>query len=119
MQVLSKTIRPPDDGGAKWPKLQRSNVRTLGLECSASGTEHAWSIEAWIHSAKRNRLGQRNVDRLLRSHANLILENLVQDWELKDTKDVLAKVLPWDIEMIIEEPEDHDEEDDSEAEELD
>ena len=49
----------------------------------------------------------------------MILENLVQDWELKDTKDVLAKVLPWDIEMIIEEPEDHDEGDDSEAEELD
>jgi hypothetical protein len=30
---------------------------------------------------------------------------LVKDWELKDTKDVLARVLPWDIEMVIEEPE--------------
>ena len=24
---------------------------------------------------------------------------------MKDTKDVLARVLPWDIEMVIEEPE--------------
>ena len=30
---------------------------------------------------------------------------MVKDWELRDTKDVLAWVLPWDIEMVIEGPE--------------
>ena len=59
----------------------------------------------WIHSKKRNRLGQRNADRLLRSHANLMIKDLLDKWELHDTTDVLGRVLAWDIDMVIEEPE--------------
>ena len=94
-------------------------MRVLGLECIASGREHFWSVEGWIRSFKQNCLGQHNIGRLLCSHTNLILENLVADWELKSTSDVLACVLPWDIEKVIEEPEsdtqdDEDDQDDRE-----
>ena len=40
---------------------------------------------------------QLNVERLLRAHTNLVLASQWKDWE--------AKVLPWDLEMIPEEPE--------------
>jgi hypothetical protein len=53
------------------------------------------SNPGWIHSKKRNRLSQLNVNRLLRAHTNLILLAQMEDWE--------SKVLPWDIEMIIDE----------------
>ena len=36
--------------------------------------EHSWSIEAWFHSKKRNRLSQTNVERFVRVHTNLSLE---------------------------------------------
>ena len=62
-------------------------------------------MEGWIHSKKRNRLGQKNAERLVRAHTNLILEAVLQDWE--------GHVLPWDIELIIEEP-DSDSNSDSE-----
>ena len=51
----------------------------------------------WIHSKKRNRLGQKNVERLVRAHTNLTL--------CRNLDDFAAKALPWEIEMIIEEPE--------------
>ena len=51
----------------------------------------------WIHSKKRNRLGQKNVERLVRAHANLILSRNLEEFD--------AKALPWEIDMIIEEPE--------------
>jgi hypothetical protein len=82
---------------AKYPHLAYCVIRLLALSCSASGCEHAWSIEGWIHSKKRNRLGQTNVERLVRSHTNLLLEALLEDWQ--------DEILPWDIELIIEEPE--------------
>ena len=79
-----------------WPHLQWALMRLSSLQCSASACEHSWSIEGWIHSKKRNRLGQKNVERLVRAHTNLILEAVLEDWE--------AQVLPWDIELLIEEP---------------
>ena len=82
---------------AKWPALRYAVMRISSLACSASGCEHSWSVEGWIHSKKRNRLSQTNVERLLRAHTNLVLFSQWKDWE--------AKVLPWDIEMIPEEPE--------------
>ena len=72
-------------------------MRLASLACSASACEHSWSIEGWIHSKKRNRLGQKNVERLVRAHTNLILEAVLEDWE--------ANVLPWEVEMVVEEPE--------------
>ena len=39
------------------PDLQWAQMRLVSLACSASACEHSWSIEGWIHSKKRNRLG--------------------------------------------------------------
>ena len=84
----------------KWPHLCWAVMRICSLACSASGCEHSWSVEGWIHSKKRNRLSQLNVNRLLRTHTNLLLLEQTRDWE--------SKVLPWDIEMIIDEPDQED-----------
>jgi hypothetical protein len=80
--------------------------RILSLRCSASECEHSWSIEGWIHSAKRNRLGQLNVERLLRVHTNLRLESSLAEIE--------AVALEWDCEMIIDDPDDMPDSDDDE-----
>ena len=54
-------------------------------------------IHVWIkiHSKRRNRLGQELVDRLVRAHTNLKLEQCLQIYE--------AGLLLWDIEMTVEE----------------
>ena len=49
---------------------------TCLLTWSVSVCEHIWSIEGWIHSKRRNRLGQQ----------------------------FETGQLPWDIEMVLEEP---------------
>ena len=85
--------------------LQWSQQRLTSLACSASVCEHSWSIEEWIHSKKINRLGQTNVERLVRAHTNLILEAVLRDWR--------PHVMPWELEMVIEEPEDDTDEEDS------
>mmetsp|Transcript_13081 Transcript_13081/g.37400 ORF Transcript_13081/g.37400 Transcript_13081/m.37400 type:complete len:409 (-) Transcript_13081:33-1259(-) len=86
---------------APWPHLQWAARRLLALTCSASGCERSWSVEDWIHSKKRNRLGQVTVERLVRSHTNLLLEDLLHDWE--------SHILPWELDMVTEDPEDEDE----------
>jgi len=86
----------------KWKGLQWVAMRLSALSCSASGCEHSWSIEGWIHSPKRNRLGQTNVERLVRMHTNLLLSGKLDEWS--------ANSLPWEIELLIEEPEKETEE---------
>eukprot|EP00967_Tisochrysis_lutea_P106695 scaffold163838_cov37-Tisochrysis_lutea.AAC.1 len=91
---------------APWKHLCWAAMRLLSMHCSASGCEHAWSVEGWIHSKKRNRLGQKTVERLVRSHTNLLLESQLDEWQ--------SAMLPWELEMI---PADIDEaEADSESE---
>ena len=53
-----------------------------------------------MHSKKRNRLGQQLVERLARTHANMILEENLEEWR--------AVVLPWEEEMEVGEPDDSD-----------
>ena len=65
------------------------------LSCSESACEHNWSIEGWIHSKRRNRFGQRLVESLVSTHTNLKLEQRLQIYE--------TGLLPWDIEMTVEE----------------
>ena len=86
----------------EWPDLQFAVARLEALVCSASPCEHSWSVEGWIHSKKRNRLLQGNAFMLLRAHTNL------QFGKVREKPDT---VLPWDIEMIIEDPEDAGSED--------
>jgi hypothetical protein len=81
----------------KWRGIQWVAMRMTALACSASGCEHSWSIEGWIHSKKRNRLNQTNVERLVRIHTNLLLAGRLEEWS--------ATALPWEIELIIDEPE--------------
>jgi hypothetical protein len=79
------------------PNLQWAATRLLAPSCSASGCERSWSVENWIHSKKRNWLGQLTVERLVRCHTNLLLGGVLNDCK--------AHVLPWDMEMVPEEPE--------------
>ena len=64
--------------------------------------EHCWSVEGWIHSQRRNRLDQKLVEKLVRTHTNLVLRESLDD--------TLRNLLPWDIELVIDEPVDEEEE---------
>jgi hypothetical protein len=57
--------------------------------------EYYWSIEGWIHSQRRNRIEQKLVEKLVRTHTNLVLRESLDD--------VLRDLLPWDIEITIDE----------------
>ncbi len=84
----------------EWPAIQYAACRLPTLACSASGCEHSWSVEGWMHSKKRNRLGQAFVERLVRTHTNLLLEDKLDSWR--------ADVLPWELDMVIMDPEEDD-----------
>ncbi len=74
--------------------------------CSVSVCEYYWSIEGWIHSQRRNRLDenliQKLVEKLVRTHTDLVLRESLDD--------TLRDLLPWDIEVVIDEPVDEKEE---------
>jgi hypothetical protein len=70
--------------------------------CSVSECEHCWSIEGWIHSQRRSRLDQKLVEKLVHTHTNLVLRESLDD-SLRD-------LLPWDIELVIDDPVDEKEE---------
>ncbi len=61
-----------------WSDLMCLALKVVLLPCSASACEHSWSIEDWIHSKRRNRLGQDLVERLVRAHTNLKLEHRLE-----------------------------------------
>jgi len=84
---------------AAWPSLRVAAMRLLSLSCSASACEHSWSIEGWIHSKKRNRMGQATVEHLVRCHTNILLESNLEDESNK------VPALPWEEEMEVHEPE--------------
>ncbi len=67
------------------------------LSCSGSSCEHRWSIEGWIHSQRRKRLGQD-------LHINLQFEHCLDLYE-----DVMLSL---DIEMTVEESLSDDEDED-------
>ncbi len=73
--------------------MTRPQGRTPALFCSAC--EHNWGIEGWVHSKKRNRIGQDLVECLVHTHTNLQFEQCLEFYE--------DGMLPWDIEMTVEE----------------
>ena len=73
-----------------------------GVMCSVSVCEHCWSIEGWIHSQRRNRFDQKLVEKLVHTHTNLVLRESLDD--------ALCNLLPWDTELVIDEPVDEQEE---------
>lgn len=84
------------DGEFLFAALAWFAQKVLCIVCSASACEHCWSIEGWIHSKRRNRLGQDLVEKLVRAHTNIVLREKLQD--------PFENLLPWDIELVIEEP---------------
>jgi hypothetical protein len=60
--------------------------------CSASACEYSWSIEGWIQSKRKKRLSQELVQRLLRTHTNLVM---------RERLDVVHHLIPWDVEWRI------------------
>jgi hypothetical protein len=78
-------------------------LKVVFLPCSASACEHNWSIQGWIHSKRRNRLGQDLVERLVRTHQP-------STWHRLDLYE--AGVFPWDLEMTVEESLSDDEDED-------
>ena len=76
-------------------------LKVVLLPCSDSTCEHIWSIEDWIHSKRRNILGQDLVEGLVNSHTNLKLEQSLEMYE--------SGLFPWDIEKTVEESLLHDE----------
>jgi hypothetical protein len=69
---------------------------------SESECENCYSIEGWIHSQRRNTFDQKLVEKLVRSHKNLVLRQSLDD--------TIRHLLPWDIEIVIDEPVDEHEE---------
>jgi hypothetical protein len=61
-----------------WTELMCLGLKVVLLSCSASVCEHRWSIEDSIQSKRRNSLGQEFVDRLVRTHSNLNLEQCLE-----------------------------------------
>ena len=55
--------------------------KVSGVMCSVSACEHCWSIEGWIHSKRRNKLHQKLVEKLVRTHTNLVLRVKPQNTE--------------------------------------
>jgi len=76
--------------------------KVSGVMCSSSVCENCWSIEGWIHSQRRKRLDQKLVVKLVPTHTNLVLRGSLDD--------TLGDLLPWDIELVIDEPVDEQEE---------
>ena len=64
-----------------WPDLMWLDLKVVLLPCSVSACEHIWSIQGWIHSKRRNRLGQDLVERLVRTHTNLQLVHRLDLYE--------------------------------------
>ncbi len=54
-------------------------IGVSGVMCSTSACEHCWPIEGWIHSQRRNRLDQKLVEKLVRTHTNLVLRESLDD----------------------------------------
>jgi hypothetical protein len=70
--------------------------KVSGVMFSVSPCEHCWPIEGWIHSKRRNKLHQKLVEKLVRAHTHLVLRESLDD--------TLHHLLPWDIDLIIDEP---------------
>ena len=64
-----------------FPHLRWAATRLLALRASASDCERSCSTQGWIHSKNRNRMQPLLVERLLRAHTNMKLEDELEDWE--------------------------------------
>jgi hypothetical protein len=66
-----------------WTELMWVSLKVVFLSCSVSAYEHRWSIEDSIHSKRRNRIGKELLEHLVRTHANLKLEQRLEVYEIR------------------------------------
>ena len=59
--------------GSMCPDLQKFAIRILSQTCSASGCEHNWSVFERMHTKKRNRLEQKQLNDMVYVQYNLRL----------------------------------------------
>jgi hypothetical protein len=83
--------------GRAWPHLRWFAMRLTAHGVSASACERNWNTYEWIHDRKRKRLGHSRAEKLVRSFSNLnlLLRNAMYE----------SGCVEWDLEMIIDEPE--------------
>ncbi len=93
-QVEKRLVCQFMDHSALWGPEKRWTYK--GQVFGIGRSSHSWSIQGWIHSKRRNRLGQDLVARLVCTHTNLQLEHRLEFYE--------TGMFPWDIEMTVEEP---------------
>jgi hypothetical protein len=79
---------------AKYGPFGIETARLASIEWPASVAEHSWSIGAWFHSKKRNRLSQTNAGRFVRVHTILSLEAALDG-------NSPMKILAWGLKMTI------------------
>lgn len=88
-----------------WPALKWMSLKIVNMPTPASYCEHAWSIEGWMHSKRRNRLNQSLVEKLVRGHGNYIF--MEHEAAKKENRII------WDVELEAEEPMSEEERDSS------
>jgi len=96
---------------SEWPTLRDFVKRLHSVPCSASACEHAWSIQGWFTSKRRNRLRETVLQRLMRMHANLLMLDNQNQLTFKDGPFAGQAVVPWDLECEIPEPYEGDDRD--------
>jgi hypothetical protein len=84
------------------PLFRKSLVTTARMGQSAVCMDKGTALEGRIHSKRRNKLHQKLVEKLIRAHTNLVLRESLDN--------TLHHLLPWDIELVIDEPVDEPEE---------
>ena len=68
----------------QWDILQPLGLKIFSLVASSAESERNFSDEAFIHSAKRNRLSSERVEKSVRLRCNL--PSLTEDYNLNWTK---------------------------------
>ena len=71
-------------------------------QCLCSSTAGLSTDGFTLNLLRRNRLDQKLVEKLVRTHTNLVLRESLDD--------ALRDLLPWDIQLVIDEPVDEQEE---------
>ena len=102
IETFLEGVTDKNTGLPIFKELAWFTYKVSGVMCSVSACEYCWSIEGWIHSKRRNKLHQTLVEKLVRAHTNLVLRESLDD--------ALHHLLPWDIELIIDDPVDDPEE---------
>jgi len=102
IETFLEGVTDKNTGLPKFKELVWFTYKVSGVMYSVSACEHCWSIEGWSHSKRRNKLHQTLVEKLIHTYTNLVLRESLDD--------TLHHLLPWDIEVVIDDPVDESEE---------